>query len=315
MFMEATIQPKVSVIIPVYKAEKYIRRCINSLEKQSLDDFEVLLVDDGSPDRCGIICDEYAANDSRIRVFHQENFGVSASRQVGLDHARGEYVIHTDPDDWIEPQMLLKLYEKAKEHDSDVVICDYYVNTALREYVIKQEPSDLNHMTVLSELFQQLHGSCCNKLVKRACYMKYKVSFPTDVSYCEDLSFWVCLLKHPVSIAYLPEAFYHYVQHDTSIVHSYMNRKEDDGWKLICLIRRELRDYSDIKRNACARTAYSVVRDAYRYGNFNSFTFSKRYLKYVPYLLNYRRVNMAERLFYLRVCIGFYSYYKYRQKK
>lgn len=121
--------PKVSIIVPVYKAEKYINRCIDSILAQTYTDWELLLVDDGSPDRSGEICDEYAKKDSRIRVFHKENGGVSSARQMGQDKASGEYTIHADPDDWMEPTMLEELYAKAKEDDADMVLCDFYFNT------------------------------------------------------------------------------------------------------------------------------------------------------------------------------------------
>ena len=107
--------PKISVIVPVYKAEAYLHRCVDSLLAQTFQDFEVLLVDDGSPDRSGEICDEYARKDSRVRVFHKENGGVSSARQYGMDHAQGEYTIHADPDDWVEPTMLEELYRKEKD--------------------------------------------------------------------------------------------------------------------------------------------------------------------------------------------------------
>ena len=120
--------PKISVIVPVYKAEKYIRRCVDSILAQTFTDFELLLVDDGSPDNSGAICDEYAARDSRVKVFHKENGGVSSARQMGLDNSLGEYVIHADPDDWVEPDMLQELYSEAQQSGADMVICDFYIN-------------------------------------------------------------------------------------------------------------------------------------------------------------------------------------------
>ena len=131
--------PLVSVIVPVYKAEAYLHKCVDSLLAQTMTDFEVLLIDDGSPDRSGAICDEYAAKDSRIRVFHKENGGVASARQVGIENVRGEYTIHADPDDWVEPTMLEELYAKAKEDDADMVICDYYINIKSRQKYHSQE--------------------------------------------------------------------------------------------------------------------------------------------------------------------------------
>lgn len=205
--------PKISVIVPVYKAEVYLHRCVDSILAQTFQDFEVLLIDDGSPDRSGEICDEYARKDRRVRVFHKENGGVSSARQCGMDNALGEYTIHADPDDWVELNMLEELYRRVKKEDADMVICDYYEEREGKTIYVRQQPSSLDHETVLCELFQQLHGSCWNKLVKRACYKKFWVKFPLELSYCEDLFVNTCLLSHPMDVVYLPKAFYHYDQY------------------------------------------------------------------------------------------------------
>ena len=165
--------PLVSVIVPVYNVERYLGECLESILGQTFRDFEVILVDDGSPDYSGNICDEYVTRDRRVRVIHQQNGGVSVARQAGMDIARGEYTIHVDPDDWVEPTMLSSLYAKAKEEEADMVICDFYMNSPCQQAYIRQKPSNLNHETVLRELFQHLHGSCWNKLIRRVCYNKY----------------------------------------------------------------------------------------------------------------------------------------------
>lgn len=202
--------PKISVIVPVYKAEAYLHRCVDSLLAQTFQDFEVLLVDDGSPDRSGEICDEYARQDSRVRVFHKENGGVSSARQCGMDNALGEYTIHADSDDWVEPAMLEELYQKAKEEDADMVICDFYEESRKHSVLKNQKPTALKHDSVLSDLFYRLHGSSWNKLVRRGCLEKYKIKYPLDLSYCEDLYVNACLVANDIRIAYLPKAFYHY---------------------------------------------------------------------------------------------------------
>lgn len=102
--------PKISIIVPVYKAETYLHRCVDSILAQTFTDWELILVDDGSPDQSGKICDEYAKKDQRVKVIHKENGGVSSARQRGLDESVGEYTIHADPDDWVEPEMLDELY-------------------------------------------------------------------------------------------------------------------------------------------------------------------------------------------------------------
>lgn len=213
---------KVGIIVPVYKAEKTLRKCLDSIVAQTLTEWEAILVDDGSPDACGQICDEYAAKDGRFRVVHQSNRGVAMARQAGVEAARGEYIIHADADDWVEPTMLVELYGKAIEMSADVVICDYYNNTRIGEFYVKQQPTELHPNKVLEEMFHGLHGSLCNKLVKRDCYTKYNLHFYEGIDYCEDVLIWVQLLRHEeVEVAYLPKAFYHYVQYPMSITNNY----------------------------------------------------------------------------------------------
>lgn len=204
-------RPKISIISPVYNAERYITKCLDSILAQTFQDWELILVDDESPDKSGIICDEYATKDSRIIVIHKKNGGVGAARQTGLDTVTGEYVIHVDPDDWVEPTMLQELYTKAIAEAADVVICDYYVDTKKKSSLVKQQPTSLDAKNILKELFQRLHGSCCNKLVKRACYNKLKACFFPGINYCEDLLFWIQIYAYlDVKTAYLNRAFYHY---------------------------------------------------------------------------------------------------------
>ncbi len=116
--------PEISVIVPVYKVEPYLRECVDSILAQTFTDFEIILVDDGSPDNCGIICDEYAEKDNRIIVIHQENGGLSAARNAGLDVARGEYVSFIDSDDVVSPEYLEILYGQLVNNRCDISICD-----------------------------------------------------------------------------------------------------------------------------------------------------------------------------------------------
>ena len=115
--------PELSIIVPVYKVEKYLPKCIDSILAQTFTDFELILIDDGSPDRCGEICDEYAIKDERIVVIHQVNRGVSAARNAGLDAAKGEYIGFVDSDDWIKPEMYEIMVRTAIDKKADVVIC------------------------------------------------------------------------------------------------------------------------------------------------------------------------------------------------
>ena len=116
--------PKISVIVPVYNVEKYLHRCVDSILAQTFTDFELLLINDGSKDSSGVICDEYAAKDSRVLVFHKENGGVSSARNMGLDNAKGEWISFVDSDDWVEKEYLETLYQDG---EFDFVTCYWNV--------------------------------------------------------------------------------------------------------------------------------------------------------------------------------------------
>lgn len=206
-----TIKTAISIITPVYKAEKYLHRCVDSILAQTFTDFELILVDDGSPDGSGAICDEYARMDSRVKVIHKENGGVSSARQFGIDKTAGEYTIHVDSDDWVDPAMLEELYCKAKEENADIVICDYHTHKKGRQRYVSQAHCSLEPEALLRQyLRQELHGALWNKLIKRELYTKYNITFPQEIVRWEDL-FVVCtMLLQPVKVSYLPKAFYHY---------------------------------------------------------------------------------------------------------
>lgn len=297
--------PAISVIVPVYKAEAYLHRCVDSLLAQTFGDFELLLIDDGSPDRSGEICDGYAVTDSRVRVFHKQNGGVSSARQFGIDHARGEYVIHADPDDWTEPTMLEALYAKAtgEEPKADMVICDFYVNSPGRQSYKKQQPSAMDRATVGRELFQQLHGSCCNKLVKRVCYSGNGVKFPENISCCEDLVFNCRLLPYINKVCYLPQAFYHYEQAGNahSIVHTYSMKRYEEDLHLLQLIG-ELPLEEDTLRIAVESVALGIAWRALASRLFTAREFRRRFRRYRHAALRSRQAK--HRLLLYPACLG-----------
>ena len=206
-------KPIISVIVPVYNAEPFLSRCVDSLLSQTLQDIEVVLVDDGSTDSSKALCEQYATNDARVKVVSQPNRGVAMARQTGIDAACGVYSIHVDPDGWVERTMLEEMFAKAVEEDADMVICDFMVDFSDRNYVASQkvgrcEPNDcLTRM-----MYGKIHGSLCNKLIRSDLYNRYKIRFFDGINYCEDYLTCVQLLIQGVKIAYIPKAFYHYDQ-------------------------------------------------------------------------------------------------------
>lgn len=277
--------PKVSVIVPVYKAEAYLHRCVDSLLAQTFQDYEILLIDDGSPDKSGIICDEYAAKDNRVRVFHKENGGVSSARQCGIDNALGEYTIHADPDDWVEPTMLEELYKKAKKDDADMVICDYFENRGDDVAMLILNIESLSPHILLKKLLQQeLHGATWNKLIRRSCYKKFNIKFPLDIICWEDLYVICNILLNPVKVTYLSNAFYHYdlTINENSIVRKptmqrlmsqiyfidYFNKKLDhntfdEGLYKIKAVTKELSFISELISGKEIKKMYSEINRRY----------------------------------------------------
>lgn len=193
-------------------AEAYLERCINSIVFQSFTDWELLLVDDGSTDNSGVICDNYADKDSRITVIHKTNGGVSSAREAGISAANGNFSIHVDPDDWIDPNMLATLFQKAEETGADIIVCDLLLDYGKHSTVLEQ--SIVSKDEFLKQLLgQERHGSLCNKLIRTDLYRRYDLHFPEKLICWEDLYICCNMLMHPCLVKYVPEAFYHYDFH------------------------------------------------------------------------------------------------------
>ena len=161
--------PELSIIVPVYKVEKYLPRCIDSILAQTFGDFELILIDDGSPDGCGRICDEYARKDKRIVVIHQKNMGVSAARNAGLDIAHGRYIGFVDSDDWIEPQMYEVMMDAIRENGADMAVCGVRYADEDGKFTRADRLSEgvYTRAGLLEDVFampNRLGGGCCNKV-------------------------------------------------------------------------------------------------------------------------------------------------------
>lgn len=246
--------PKVSIIVPIYNVEKFLPRCLDSLLAQTFPDFELLLIDDGSKDRSGDICDKYALKDQRIRVFHKENGGVASARQFGVSLATGEYVIHIDADDWIESNMLCDMVDKIG--NADILVTDYYHNSKLGEqkYVRQKDcatSEELLEAIVKGEVF----GSLWHKLLRRNLYQSIK--FNTDLTFCEDqLLLFKILTTYKCKVINLHKAYYHYEYCESSITQrtdrEYFDNKikyEDYALRVLSpLSFRYLRDFFVLDR-------------------------------------------------------------------
>ena len=301
--------PAISVIVPIFNMEKLMRRCLDSIMAQTFQDYECLMIDDGSTDGSPAICDEYAAKDTRFKAFHKPNGGVSSARQYGIDHAQGEYTIHADPDDWVEPNMFEELYQKAKEENADMVICDFFENTYKGQKYVRQQPSALAPNTVLHDLFHHLHGSCWSKLIKRDCFSKYNVSFPEGLSFCEDQYVIAAILKNEVRIAYLPSAYYHYVRNDAgSISMRYNEQMHEENIYIRKLFDTLLKDTS-VREEVYNQKSYMILSKAFYGGKpyYSSSDFKKVFGEYKPYIEQKRDGSSLERVLLRLSIAGFYQ--------
>lgn len=299
--------PKISIITPVYNAERYLSKCIDSIISQSYKDWELLLIDDGSSDHSGEICDRYSELDNRIKTFHKTNSGVSSARQYGTDNAMGEYIIHIDSDDWVETNMLKDLYEKAVADNADMVLCDYYIDYANKSIKVKQAPSTLDNKTVLKELFEDLHGSCCNKLIKSAFYKNDCIRFPENMHLCEDLYVIVSILKHNMKIAYLPTAYYHYMQdnNQNSLTKTVNSSYEYDKF-LLTEFTGLLSEWRDIRELCRKKFSFQIIANAYNRKEFSSKTFKEKCGMFAGSVLTKKNISIYYKFKLIMSCFGFY---------
>ncbi|MDD6090093.1 MAG: glycosyltransferase [Clostridiales bacterium] len=221
---------KLSIIVPVYKVEKFLGECVDSLLAQTLDDYEIILVDDGSPDNSGRIADEYAsAYPDRIRVLHIDNGGQGRARNLALDIAKGDFIGFVDSDDWVTPDMYAKMYSRAAETDADVVICDF------------MERFDDGRESVLPASLQDnwlgSAGSSCNKLFRRS--VIGDVRFPTGLWY-EDFFFSALLLMRSKHTEYINEPLYIYRRGQESTMHNNNARKNLDMLRIMDMLEKEM---------------------------------------------------------------------------
>ena len=209
--------PKISVIVPVYNVEKYLPRCIDSILSQTFKDFELLLIDDGSPDNSGKICDDYKRKDVRVRVFHKENGGVSSARNLGLDNAKGEWITFSDSDDSLEPNAFARYIEAAEYSRSQIIRAGYrtiYANGEIRECRIKvpnllSSKDDILQFMESSRYFGFLWNSFYHNTIIK------KVRFETHISWCEDHLFSLIAYSKSNSIYFIPDIVYNYVKQES----------------------------------------------------------------------------------------------------
>ena len=229
----------ISVIVPVYNSEKYLKRCIDSILNQTYKAIELILVDDGSPDNCGKICDEYAKKDKRVRVIHKTNAGVSAARNSGLEIALGNYATFVDSDDYIEPEMYSNMMEKVHQYNCDVVMCDcikdftdhseMYTHDIRAGFYDKEQLVNEYYPHLLMMENVEYPATISNWLILFNRNKLGNLRYVVGVRYSEDLLFGAQLVYNTDSFYYMKEqAYYHYYMNPTSATHKFTVDKWND---------------------------------------------------------------------------------------
>lgn len=225
--------PAISIIVPVYKSEKYLSKCVDSILAQTLKNFELILVDDGSPDGSGKLCDDYALKDVRVLVIHQENAGASAARNAGLEIARGEWIGFVDSDDWIEPETYETALHAALENNVDLIQWGIYIDVADCE--VKKKKYRRGFFSSESDA-TYLEPSMCHKLVSKKLICDKQLRFPERVTLSEDRYFaFLCYLYSERSYA-LENCFYHYRMNQSSSTHNMTEKNIQDEISVVRLL-------------------------------------------------------------------------------
>jgi Glycosyltransferases involved in cell wall biogenesis len=278
------MKPLISIIVPVYKVEQYLNRCVDSIINQTYKNLEIILVDDGSPDNCGKICDEYATKDSRIKVIHKENGGLSSARNAGLDIASGGYIGFVDSDDWIESNMYYVLINLAIENDSDIVQCGYWSvsekGDKIRKFTYKNNKftsnEDVKHAYFIS---YQLDVVAWNKLYRRDIFQSLRYM---NGKRNEDTFIMPEIVLITKKLFNTEQWFYHYVQRAGSIMKTDFEEKNFDAlyskqYTLDLCIQRAP-DFEEAARIGICLTCIYLYENLKKSNNRKNRIFEKRIL-------------------------------------
>lgn len=280
---------RVSIIVPIYNVEKYLKECLDSLVEQTYKEIEIILIDDGSKDCSSNICDEYEAKDSRICVFHIENAGVSNARNLGIQYATGEWVMFLDSDDYLERNAIEKLLEVAEKYNVDVVGSNYY-NTYMnieickgkkseKPYVIEDDPKNIvREMIFFPEKISDIYPTCLvpwGKIIRTSVIKENKISYFTDMTLHEDATFNIILFSQVRKHAICPEPLIHYRQRKNSLSQNSTKDNFDSNCKYCQVIEKLIYDKT-VNIVVNENDYYAFYSKYYAYGMMNLWLYSKK---------------------------------------
>ena len=297
----------ISIIVPIYKVEKTLRKALDSILSQTFTNYELILVNDGSPDNCPAICDEYAAKDMRIKLINKENGGLSSARNAGLVVAKGEYTIFVDPDDYVDAEGLDELYATAIKENADITICDLYQEDEYSRKYLQQKPTSLQSSQVLKDLFHYIGGITVNKLIRRSLYTELGISYPNNIYGCEDQYVMAQFLKHDLKIAYCSIAFYHYMYNGNSLSRHYDNKTYEMDKEILTMFTNLLKDSSALQ-DAYTNKHNAIFSRAFWLGgkHFTSKEFKQEFGSYKAIVPQLNEPSIVKRLMLL-ACNGHYK--------
>lgn len=287
----------ISVIVPVYNVEDYLLRCLESISSQTFTNWQCVLVDDGSTDQSGIICDEYVKKDSRFTVFHRTNHGLSQSRYYGFLHSDSEYVVFVDSDDWLDDTYLESMYDCVRNCPQvvDIVMCDYWMDNSNSRLYINNAPSSCKSKTIITEtLNRRIHAGLWSKMIRRSLLSDNDVSF-SRYDYYEDMYMFLSLLQYAEYIVYKPKATYHYYNNPQSLTHDKdvkkrMRRYEEFVQNMDELNRKYLLD-SDDETSKALDCCINFEKRLLILNYFDRYNEIKGLLRYFPKSMKYCYCN------------------------
>ena len=273
--------PKVSVIVPIYNVEKYIDKCLSTLKNQSFRDFEVLLINDETPDNSMQIAEKYASEDSRFLIFSKKNGGLSDARNYGIEHSRGEFIVFVDSDDYLHEDYLKTMYEDCINNNADMAYCRFkhtIDKTKIKIFSINPKKSVIERDKALDMIIRdnRMHSYAWNKMYRKTLFTDNNIRYP--IMYFEDVATSARVLFHANKIAVTDKNLYYYVRRSGSIM-STMNSKKIEHLLLSILITRnyiQLHGEYDKYKKAVRAVAlkmrliniYSIIKQHIICGNF-----------------------------------------------
>ena len=290
----------VSIIVPVYNAEDTIVRCLNSIIYQTYSNFEVILVDDGSTDSSGAICDKYASEYDYIHVYHKKNEGVSIARKYGIQHSKGIYSIHVDSDDYIDKDELEILVDVALKSNADIVVCDYILEYKKNAFELKQGMDyECTPSSFLQKICNGIYiGTLWNKLIRTKLY--HNIIYLEGINYCEDVFILVQILSKNISISYINKILYHYCYNNSSLT-----RKID-----IKRINDRLNFIREVEKILPANIDISILKIRIKMFVLKSGLYSNKQYHdlFSDVLLNYVKVKFIRKKDYIFLLCAQYSF-------